>query len=257
MSIPKYTVWGGIAVLTAVVLAARVMVTGQSRGELFFYCGAGMRPVVDEVVALFTDETGVPVRIDYNASGLLLGRLRVGRTGDLFMPGDIHYIETAAADGLIDESRSVASFVPVIMVAKGNPLTIRSVQDLVAPGVRLGLADARTAAVGRTARLILTKNDIPDEAVARNLTYESVTVHDLANAIELGHIDAAIVWAPVARRIDAADVVHIPSGQNVISPVALAVLSVSPRRERALEFVEFMLSDRSRAIFRQHGYGDP
>ncbi len=251
----KWYLYLAAAMLIVGVFFATVRLAASTDAELFFYCGAGLRPEVAEVVELFTAKTGIPVRVDYNASSLLLGRIKVSQTGDLFMPGDLHYIETAAAEGLIKESRQATSFVPVIMVGQGNPKNIQSISDLTRDGIRLGLADTRTAAIGRVSRLIFEKNGIPAEAFEKNLVYDSVTVNDLANAIELGHIDATLVWEPVARRMADSGIVKIPAELNVTVPVPVAILSVSRQPETARRLVDFILSEPSQAVFQRNHYG--
>ncbi len=246
--------------LTALVLIAGFLIVGRlllapRADEIYFYCGAGLRPVVDEIVEMFAKETGISVRVDYNASNLLLGRIRASEKGDLFMPGDMYYIEKAAALGLISESWKVAAFVPVIMVGKDNPLNIRTLADLTQGGLKLGLADERTAAIGRTARLLFKQNGIPLEAVGKNLVYDSVTVHELAVAVKLGHIDAAIVWEPVALLYKETDIVRIPPGKNIVVPVPIAVLTSTQREKEARQFARFVFSEQSMAVFARHQYG--
>ncbi len=229
---------------------------GEESGGLFFYCGAGLRPVAEEIVREFTAKTGIRVRTDFNASNLLLGKIQVSGEGDLFMPGDEYYTRKAREQGLARTSRPVAAFVPVIMVGEGNPRGIESVEDLAGEGLNLGLADERTAAIGRLARMIFEKNSVPPGKIEENLVYDSVTVHDLATSVELGHIDAAVVWEPVALRYENADIVHIPEEKNIISPIPLAVLSCSENVPAAEKFMDFVLSERGREIFRKHNYGE-
>lgn len=244
-----------IIVVVAVVYMVVSLLSGSREDELYLYCGAGLRPVIDEVVAKFTEETGMSVRVDYNASNLLLGRIRVSGAGDLFIPGDEYYIQEAAKHGLIRDSWTVAAFVPVILVAAENPKNIRTLTDLTRNGLKLGLADERTAAIGRISRMIFKRNDIPIETVEKNLIYDSVTVHELATAVELGHIDAAIVWEPVATRYADLKIVRIPKERNVVAPVPVAVLESTRREKPARQFVAFILSEQSMSLFEKHHYG--
>jgi molybdate transport system substrate-binding protein len=243
----------------AVTLAILAFLTSCRRSaveqDLFLLCGAGLRPAVHEIVTRFTAETGIRVQVDYNASSLLLGKIRVGRSGDLFMPGDAFYIEEADKDRLVHESRNVAAFVPTIMVGAGNPKEIRTLADLTRDGMKLGFADERTAAIGRVARQVMEKNGFAREAYEGNIVFESVTVPELATAVEMGHVDAAIVWEPVARRHANAVTVAIPPEANIVSAVPVAVLSFSEQKELARSFVDFALSQQGQNIFREHGYG--
>ena len=238
------------ASIIAVMRAARPPEEG-----LFFYCGAGLRPVADEIAELFTAETGINVRADYGPSSILLGRISVSGEGDLFMPGDESYVREAEELGLIHESRSAASWLPVIMVQAGNPKNIGGLSALTGAGIRLALADERIAAVGRVSRLLFDKNMIPLDDIEKNLVYEGVTVHDVATAVKLGHVDAGIVWQPVAAAYENAEIVRIPPSENIVSPIPLAVLSFSGNKQAAGEFMDFVLSERGQDVFKKHNYG--
>ncbi len=247
------------------VLLTMVLVTGvvawrcaaPPAEELLLLSGAGLRPAVDDIVEQFTARAGIPVRVDYNASSLLLGRIQIGREGDLFLPGEEHYVQLAREAGLIHESRTATIFVPVIMVGRGNPKRIQTLSDLTQDGVRLGLADERTAAIGRLARQILEKNALCRDAIEKNLVYESLTIPELAAAVDLGHVDAAIVWAPVAAGFANAETVPIPPDKNILAAVPIAVLSCSRHKAAARTFAEFVLSEQGQAVFRKHGYDTP
>ena len=61
--------------------------------ELLLYCGAGIRPPVDELVEIFGRERNVKIIIDYAGSEVLLSKIKLTRRGDLYMPGDKHYVD--------------------------------------------------------------------------------------------------------------------------------------------------------------------
>jgi len=251
----------GLFAFLAVLLAAAIFAAWRSRvsskEELLLLCGAGLRPAVSELAELFTAQSGVSVRVDYNAGSLLLGRIRVGADGDLFMPGDEYYIRLAEKDGLVRESRTAAVLVPVILVAPGNPKQIRTLSDLARDGVRLGLADERTAAIGRIAVQLMEKNAVPRDAVMRNLVFESVTVPELGAAVALEHIDAAIVWAPTAAGFANTEAVPIPPNENILANAPIAVLNSSKHLSSARAFCELVLSEPGQAVLRKHGYETP
>lgn len=248
-------IWIALAAGALAVLAVWRPFSRRPSEELHFFCGAALRPVMEEILDSYREETGTRIRADYGASNLLLGRIRVGGRGDLFLPGDAHYVEQAAADGLISHHRDVAAFVPAILVARGNPMRILSLSDLAREGVRLGLADERTAAIGRVGRRILEANRLPMDAIERNRVFESVTAPELFTAVELGHIDAAIAWQQMAVGRDRVEAVAIPGPENRVVPIRISVLAGSRRPEAARRFVDYVLSDQGVEAFRRHGYG--
>jgi len=223
--------------------------------KLLLYCGAGIRPPVAEAAEVFGKENDVTIECDYAGSNVLLSRIKLARRGDLYMPGDVHYVNQAEAEGFILSKRTVCYFIPVILVPKGNPKGIQGLRDLTKPGVRLGLGDAQACAIGRKSVKIFQKNNIPVAEVEKNVVFSSLTVNELGVHIKAGKTDAVMVWAPIAAYYaDVGDVVHIPVEQNLISTVAIGVLSFSRNRETAEEFARFLTSDRGREIFRKHHY---
>ena len=78
---------------------------------------------------------------------------------------------------------------------------------------------------------------------------------NLATQIELGHLDAVIVWDSVAAQIGSAGhVVPIPEQQNLISTAAVGVLKSAEYPELAEQFAEFLTSDRAKEVFAKHNY---
>jgi len=223
--------------------------------ELLLYCGAGIRPPVQQIAETFEREKGVKVVVDYAGSEVLLSKIKLARRGDLYMPGDEYYVKQAAAEGMILSRKAVCYFVPTILVQKGNPKNIRELKDMLQSGVKLGLGDARTCAVGRAAKEIFAKNNIAWEDVEKNLAFQSLTVNELGMQIQAGSLDAVIVWDAIARYYsEHGTEVPIPTNRNVISTVEVAVLSFANNRSLAEEFVEFAASKEGQDIFSRHNY---
>lgn len=223
--------------------------------KLMLYCGAGLRPPVAEIAQEFGRRHGVTVECDYAGSEVLLSRVRLTRQGDLYMPGDVSYVEQARAQGLIASSKTACYFVPVILVQQGNPKHIRHVADLVRPGIRLGLGDPKACAVGRQSTKIFARNKIAQDALRRSVVMYSLTAEELGNSVKLKALDATIVWDAVAALFAAdADTVAIPPEQNVISTVPIAVLTCAREPAMAERFVAFVTSPEGEAVFRKHHY---
>jgi molybdate transport system substrate-binding protein len=222
---------------------------------LYLYCGAGIRPAVDEAVRAFTAKTGIQVTTDYGGSGMLLGRLKLTKKGDLYMPGDVHYVELAKEAGLIDSHKGICYFVPVILVAKGNPLGIKTLADLVRDGVKLGLGNPRSCAIGRLTKPLFERNGIAHEKVRARLAMTTHTVNELGLQVKLGALDAAVVWDAMANYYaDSTDTVAIPVSQNIISHVAIGVLKTTSQAARAQAFVDFLAGPEGRDIFGKRHY---
>jgi molybdate transport system substrate-binding protein len=223
--------------------------------RLLLYCGAGIRPAADEIVKAFEQAHGVTVECDYDGSERLLARMKLSGLGEVYMPGDVHYVEQAAEQGLVTSHKNACYFIPVILVQKGNPKKMQSLADLTRPGIDVGLGNPDVCAIGRKSLKLFEKNGIAPDDVQKNLRFQALTVNDLGNHIKLKRLDAVIVWDAMAAYFAAdGDVVEIPREKNVISTVAAGVLKSAERPELASKLVEFIASDEGKAIFQKHGY---
>jgi molybdate transport system substrate-binding protein len=230
-----------------------------AKDELFLYCGAGLREAADDLIVEFRKASGIRVRPTYTGSGCLLAQITISESGDLYMPGEEFYMRQAVARGFVREHEVVTYFVPVILVGKGNPRGIRGLADLYRPGLRLGLGEKESTAIGAFTPKLLRANKLSYEALLKNVAATFGTAPEMGNAVKLGAIDAAIQWDAVASwYLDGADVVAFPTDRDTISPVPLGVLKFSRNPDAARSFLKFVLSPIGRAVFERHGHSiDP
>ena len=249
---------------SAVALAFSVLVAFALSGcdkrgapRLTLYCGAGIRDAAEPLIAAFREKTGIAVSPTYAGSGRLLGQLSAARKGDLYMPGAELYVDIAVEKGLADAAtkRIVMYFVPVILVRKGNPKGIRSVEDLKRKGLRVILGDDRMCAIGKKTLKVLEKNGVAWDDIKGNVVTRTGTVEDLGTAIQMRSADAAIVWDATARHFaESGTAVPIAPEKNSISAVPIAALSFSGAPAEARKFIEFVTSDEGRRVVRESGY---
>ncbi|NQT82651.1 extracellular solute-binding protein [bacterium] len=223
--------------------------------RLFLYCGAGIRTAVSDIAKAFEKKHNLTIEVDYSGSNILLSRIKLTKRGDLYMPGDVRYVQQADREGLITSSREACYFIPVILVPKGNPKKIHSVADLSREGLRLGFGDPKACAIGRVTNEILRRNRVKPGDIERNVVFRSLTVNELGVHIKVGKIDATIVWDAIAAQYpNEGDIVPIPKDKNVVSTVPVAVLRSSKHPKEAAAFQEFVISEEGQGIFAKHHY---
>ena len=150
------TIWRGLVVLMLLITPS----VGLAEQEpLTIYAGAGLMKPMDELKVGFEQKYKIPVQLVYGGSGELFGMIAVRKAGDVFIPGAAKYVQDAVKQGLVraEGQRSVCYHVPVILVPAGNPANVHSLQDLARPGVRVALADAKAAAIGKVSNALLKK----------------------------------------------------------------------------------------------------
>jgi molybdate transport system substrate-binding protein len=223
---------------------------------LTIYCGTGLRAMADPLVDEFQrHHPGVNFQIEVGGSEHMVAKIKQNPTGDLFLPGDRHYVDLLAETDLILLRRTVCTVAPVILVPRDNPKKIKKLTDLLRPDVKLGLGDEDACAVGRTSRELFEKNHLDWEDARSHAQFHSPSINALAEQITLGKLDAVLVWDAVAAAVgDHGQIVPIPADQNVIATIEIAVLGTSVHPELAGQFMEFLNSEVARGIIRQQGY---
>jgi molybdate transport system substrate-binding protein len=248
-------VWSEMGYSAPIVRPAKAVTNVKISGNIFVYCAGGMRVAIDTIAKEFEKATGVKVERSFDASNKLLGQIELTKRGDVYIPGDADYVEMARAKGLVASEKNICWFVPVILVKKGDPKAIKTLSDLCKPGIRIGQGDPKAAAVGRIMPRLLALNTIDTVAWRKNVVLTAAMVGELANAVKLGTIDAAIVWnATAAAYPSDASVIAIDAGHNICPQVGGAVLSFAKNKDAAAAFLVFVTSDKGRAMLSAHGY---
>jgi len=248
------TTHSGRAALAAALAGCLLLVgcRGPEDDALVLYAGAGLRDAVEAAITEFEKQHETKVVVDWNGSGTILAHAKARNSGDLFMPGDVWYVdELHRQTGLIADKTSVAYFVPVILVHKDSTKNIRSLADFVRADVTVGLGGPEHCQIGRLSTKLLAGNGVDRTALE---AMESLTVNDLGVWVDTRKVDAAIVWdATAANYSDSCRAIEIPKDKNIISHVVVGRMTTSQHPDKARQFVAFLASPEGQAILNRHG----
>lgn len=217
------------------------------------YAGAGLRKGIDKLIAAFKEDTGIVVEPEYGGSGIILSRVQMNKDADLFMPGDVSWVNILQdKTAQIESMTPISYFVPVIAVAAGNPKNIRSVEDFYREDVAVGLGRTQACQVGKISTKILSNYGLDRSNLEHK---ESLTVNEIGVWIKMNDVDAGIVWDAIAANMsDSLDTVQIPFDKNVISNIVVGLLKESENKAAAQRFIDFMKSDKGQQILSDNGY---
>ncbi len=227
----------------------------EAKQGLHILCGAGIRPAMEALKSGFEAAEGCELRVTYAGSGTLYGKLQAGVAADLYLPGDIWYIEKAQAEKRVEGHGTVAWFVPVIAVRKGNPKGIKSIEDLAKDELAVGLGKTDACAIGNVTRTLFEAAGIADKVKP---DYEALTVNRLANQLKMEALDAAIIWDATARQYpDTIDTVAIADANFHAVPLAVGTLTGAAEKELCGKFIEYATGEAGAKSFRDNGYQVP
>ena len=243
------------------VVSSIFLVTQAYGGEksILFHAGLGQRSSLNDIKKVFEKRNpDIKVNFSYKGSGYFIADITRSKQGDLFMPGEEFYLMQAVERGFLtdyDPKTDIpAYFVTVIITPKGNPKNIKTIEDFARPGVRVGLGNPRSCAIGIWHQKTFEKAGIWDK-VKENATMSAKCIPELGNATQHRAIDATIVWGTTAV-LYLRDVEIIPIEQKYrgIIRLPVGVLKFARYREEAQKLMDFILSEEGRAIFHKHAY---
>ncbi len=238
----------------------------ETARPLRLYCAAGMRVPVEQIIARYRQEYGVPIEIQYGGSNTLLNQLQVNRSedADLYLAADDFFTEKARELGLAAETMPIAYTLPVVAVPSGNPRHIGTIHDLLREDVRVALADPDQAAIGQGVRDRLQRLHEGEsslwEVLAERVRTSGVfkpTVNDVANDVKLGAVDAGIVWDSTVAAPEyqgSLEGIRVEELAGEPDLLTIAVLRSSRQRTAALRFARYLTArDRGLRVFADFG----
>lgn len=242
------------------VLLSLSQISTASPEKILVYAGAASKPATEEVIQLFRKEFGIPVDVIFGGSGFVLSQMQLARKGDLYFPGSSDFMEKAKKEGWVfpESEKIVVYLIPAINVQKGNPKGIHSLKDLTRQGVRVAIANPEQVCVGVYAAEIIEKNLTPSEKenFKKNLVNYTESCEKTANAISLKAVDAVLGWR-VFQYWDPERIETIylkPEQIPRIGYLPIAISKFTRERVTAQKFIDFLISQQGKAIFRKYHY---
>lgn len=242
----------------AVHLLYRSTQPDSSAEHLVIFAAAGLRVPMDQALQDYRqwwlNNRGVVPQIDvhYSGTGDLLARLQAGASADLVLLADSDFLELARDNDLIREALPLVRIRPVVATSRDGEALVQSAADLATPGVRVGIGHPQGTAVGR-----VTKEALGDagiwQAVADNSVVTKSTVNELAMDLQIGSLDAAVIWDFLARQFELPAITDPYLDQHE-TLVSIAVTSSTEKSAAALHFARFLSAPQQGArFFEEHG----
>ena len=221
--------------------------------QLTFFAGAMLRPAIEETLKDFEAREGLPrINTVYNGCGILVGQMKVdGVRPDAYFACDISFMNQVR--NLYEKPIDMSANEMVILTAKDNPKNIKTLEDLMRPGLKLGMGDEKQCALGFLTKEALDVKNIC-EAVTKNVAVRSATGDFLVNQMRTGALDAVIVYQSNANFVkDVLNVVPIKLEQQFATqPVAVG--RTTKYKYLSQRLVEMLQAPKSAERFKANGF---
>ena len=203
-------------------------------------------------------KSGVTVRYNFAASGVLIQQIAQGAPVDVFASADQETMNRGAEQKLVDlDTRRdfAANSVVLVAPAQGGP-ELKSLADLSKPEVkRIAIGKTETVPVGRYTKQSLAAANL--WAPLQPKLVQADSVRQVLDYVARGEVEAGFVYrSDAAIMADKAKVALTAGGHT---PVTYPVAVVSESRQKALakEFAEYLRSPAAQDVLARFGFTKP
>jgi ABC-type molybdate transport system substrate-binding protein len=219
-----YLLVGG-SLLALASLAGALYWINRPKPELVVYAGSMLRPALEEAFKEFEEKEGVKITRVYNGCGILVGQMQVADTPDVYFACDVQFMDMVKDK--FDDPKNISNNQLVIVVKKGNPKEIYTLNDLGQEGLKVGVGHEKQCALGQLTHQAIQEQALPKmkffgdrkrQERARNLP-NNIKVHApsgdyLVADMLAGALDAVIAYktnvAPYPDKLESIPITGVP-----------------------------------------------
>jgi molybdate transport system substrate-binding protein len=228
---------------------------GDLSGTLQVFMGSSLTKAFTSFAQQFeAAHPGTKVELNPGSSTTLAAQIQGGANADVFASADTKNMKKLQDGGQVSATPVVlAKNQMEIAVEPGNPKKVKGVADLANSKLIVVLC-ASEAPCGKYADQVLEKNNVKVTPKSRELDAASTLTK-----VSSGNADAAIVYVPDVKGAGSeVEGVGIPTDQNVVATLPIAVLKDSKNAALADAWVKFVTAPaQEQKLQDQYGFLAP
>jgi len=243
----------------AAALSPQAVQAASAGGTLQVWSCGGLAEAMMPAHAAYERLAGV--RVAYTgAFAAALGKslLSGGGQTDVFAARVLGLAQNLRKSGKMLHFRPLCFTSYVIVVPKGNPAKIHTVEDLTRRGVRVAMAQEASPPGGQAVMGILKAADVTP-AVLANVPEQGTCVQRTVESVAEGHADAMIVERRISRMprfAERLEVVEIPERLFPAGPLTFTVglMANAPDKTMATAYMDWITGPQGQEHFEQAGF---
>jgi len=212
----------------------------EEHPEIPIMAGAMLKPGIEEALKRFEQREGVTIKPVYNGCGILVSQMKAGAKPDVYISCDNSFL--AQVQERFDPPVELSRNPMVIVVPKGNPKGIKTLEDLARKGLRIGLAHPVNSALGALTDRMLNRIGLHEKIYREgNRVIHTNAAHMLINQMRTGALDACVAYISNVRsapqNADFLETIPIPL------PDAIATQPYAVSKESDHRYLMYRLRD--------------
>ncbi|MEU5692946.1 molybdate ABC transporter substrate-binding protein [Actinosynnema sp. NPDC020468] len=239
---------------TAPVTSASTSEVPQATGDITVFAAASLTETFTELGKQFeAANPGAKVTFNFAGSSALAQQINQGAPVDVFAsaaPANMKQVTDAG--GITATPTTFVRNKLQIAVPKGNPGKVTGLADFGKDELKIALC-AEAVPCGAAAKKALEAAGV----TAKPDTLEQ-DVKAALTKVKLGEVDAALVYATDVKSTKGeVEGIDFPEADKAINDYPIAPLAKAPNAAGAQAFVDFVLSDKGRAVLTAAGFAKP
>jgi molybdate transport system substrate-binding protein len=232
------------AVAVGLAAASSVLAAEAKAPRLTVFAAASLTNVLPQI-----DPHG---RYSFGGSNTLAAQIEQGLPADVFASANSGLPWQLHRKGIVSRPAVFTSNRLVVVIARGNPLHLRSVRQLERPGLRIVMAAAGVP-VGDYTRKVLARMALSD-LVGKAVSQET-DVREVLTKVTLGEADAGFVYATDAKTVSGkVSLLGIPKSAQPQVLYAAAAVKSSSHLQAAKAWIQKLLSKPAQRKLRAAGF---
>ncbi|MGZ3239382.1 MAG: molybdate ABC transporter substrate-binding protein [Burkholderiaceae bacterium] len=220
---------------------------------------ADLAPCINELNSVFAASVGgADVAYSIGASGNFYAQIKNGAPYDVFLSADLHYPQELIKAGLADAASLMVYAHGQLVMWSNDPKVDVSLglKTLVAPGIqRIAIANPEVAPYGRAAKAALQSAGLWDAVKSKLVVGESIA--QTAQFVETGNAQVGLIsFAHVngANKSAQGHVWVVPANLYPLIEQGAIVTAKGKSNPLAIQYLEFLRSEKGRAILRKYSF---
>jgi len=226
----------------------------SNKEVLHVYSSGAVAPPIKKCAEESKAKFGIEFEFTVGKAEKLVSEIAELGKGDILTCGAEYILDDAQERGLIfrDTRRSVGFRKSAILVPMGNPKKIESISDLTREGVKVGISVSGC--------LLGVWDDVSSKAgltdkIRRNITDFADGCGAVMALINQKKVYAAFGWDAFKRLwMKTMEVVELPKELQIYRSTGVAVVKFSRNKELAAKFIDFLVSEGGKKIYREYGW---
>jgi len=247
-----------LAVVAALAtFALPVLAADAPKPQLLVFAASSLTNVLDELGALYTKESGQPVKFSYAASSVLARQIESGAKADAFLSADTEWMDYVDSRNLIDKTtrKNLLGNTLVLVAPADSTVKVKIAQGFPLARVlgdgKIATGDPDSVPVGRYAKAALTSLGVWESVAPRIVGAENVRA--ALGYVARGEAALGIVYetdALVEKKVRVVDAFPASSHPPIVYPAATSANA----QDGARAFVQFLSSKQAVPVFKKYGF---